>query len=86
MSYGLVDLNKLKKKLIAPADYMESSPSLEGRAFRRAAILVPFVLDNGEWSLLFTRRSETLSNPVSYTHLDVYKRQVQWRRQIHREL
>lgn len=36
-------------------------PSVLNNGYKKAAVIVPFVCDNGEWSLLYTRRSDKLA-------------------------
>jgi 8-oxo-dGTP pyrophosphatase MutT (NUDIX family) len=58
----MLDYIEIKKKLIPVVNGSLEYPQFIEKGFRRAAVLVAFVQDQNEWSLLYTRRSENLSN------------------------
>ncbi|PKO18447.1 MAG: CoA pyrophosphatase [Chloroflexi bacterium HGW-Chloroflexi-10] len=58
----MLDYIEIQKKLIPVVNGSFEYPQFIEQGFRRAAVLVAFVQDQNEWSLLYTRRSENLSN------------------------
>jgi 8-oxo-dGTP pyrophosphatase MutT (NUDIX family) len=58
-----LEISKIQKSLESSRKQSELAENLPNKIFlKKAAILIPFVCVEGCWSLLFTRRSDTLKN------------------------
>lgn len=60
MDNALFSLNQLKKSLKCNSE--KNTEGIFSGRYRRAGVLVPFVFEDDEWHLLFTRRSDTLNS------------------------
>jgi 8-oxo-dGTP pyrophosphatase MutT (NUDIX family) len=55
-----IDTDQIRKRL---CEFAEPAPDLPpGRSYRAAAVLVPLVCVQGEWYLLYTKRTELVPN------------------------
>jgi 8-oxo-dGTP pyrophosphatase MutT (NUDIX family) len=57
MSLNLVTLKKEKIKELLSSNNLGDESCIDQDIYRMAAVLVPFLIENGEWHLLFTRRT-----------------------------
>ena len=56
---SLLTAEKIKSLLNYGAELPKTNPTSKGK---QAAVLVPLILDKNKWSVLFTRRSESVNN------------------------